>query len=247
MAVRVGVLGAHGRMGREVVRAVTEAPDLQLGAGVDLADDVSTLAGCDVVVDFTHPDAVMGNLRWCVEHGLCAVVGTTGFTAERLAEVRSWLVEAPDVGVVIAPNFAVGAVLLMRFAHTAARFFPSVEIVEEHHAGKADAPSGTARLTAELVADARRRAGVPAAPDATAVGLAGARGAEVAGVPVHSVRLTGLVAHHEVLFGTTGETLRLRHDSLDRVSFMPGVLLAVRRVRDLPGLTVGLEPLLDLD
>ncbi len=245
--MRVGVLGARGRMGAEVCRAVEAAGDLDLVAAVDLGDDRAPLADCDVVVDFTHPDAVMDNVRWCVEHGVSVVVGTTGWDDGRLATVRSWVGAGADASVLVAPNFGIGAVLMMRFAAQAARFFDSVEIVELHHPNKADAPSGTARRTAELVAAARRDAGVGTSPDATTQSLEGARGADVAGVHVHAVRLAGLVAHQEVLLGGHGETLTIRHDSLSRESFMPGVLLAVRHVRSRPGLTVGVEPLLGLD
>jgi 4-hydroxy-tetrahydrodipicolinate reductase len=243
--VRVGVLGARGRMGRQVCDAVEGADDLELVAQVDIGDQLSSLvdAGAQVVVDFTHPDVVLDNLRFAIEHRLHAVVGTTGFTAERLAAVRGWLADIPGVGVLVAPNFGIGAVLAMQFAQVAARYFPSVEVVELHHPAKADAPSGTAGRIAQLIAAARE--GMPAPPDATSQALDGARGAEVAGVRVHSVRLAGLVAHHEILFGGDGETLTIRHDSLDRASFMPGVLLAVRGVRTRPGLTVGLEHLLD--
>jgi 4-hydroxy-tetrahydrodipicolinate reductase len=246
---KVAVLGAQGRMGGETCRALREAPDLELAAALDAGDPLTALTGAaaKVVVDFTSPAAVMDNLRWCVDHGLHAVVGTTGFTPERLDEVRGWLGEAPAVGVLVAPNFSVAAVLMMRFAAEAARFFESVEIVELHHPDKADAPSGTARRTAELVAAARAAAGSPAMPDATAAQLDGARGADVGGIRVHGVRLRGLVAHQEVLLGAAGETLTIRHDSLDRASFMPGVLLGVRSVDARPGLTVGLEHLLDLD
>ena len=247
--IRVGVIGAAGRMGSQVCQAVEAADDLELVARVDLGDKLEALvdAGADVAVDFTHPDAVMGNLDFCTGHGIAAVVGTTGFDADRLATVRAWLGEPPTTGVLVAPNFGIGAVLMMRFAAAAARFFESVEIVELHHPDKADAPSGTARRTAELVAAARREAASAPLPDATVSALAGARGAVVDGIPVHAVRLRGLVAHQEVLLGGPGETLTIRHDSLDRSGFMPGVLLAVRRVRELPGLTVGLEHLLDLD
>lgn len=244
--IKVGVLGARGRMGSEVSRAVEAAEDMELVAGLDEGDPIEGLAGAEVVVDFTHPEAVMGNLWWCVTSGLHAVVGTTGFDEERLETVRGWLDETPGVGVLIAPNFSVGAVLMMRFAAEAARFFDSVEITELHHPRKADAPSGTARRTASLVADARRAAGQGASPDATTSQLYGARGANVDDVRVHAVRLSGLVAHQEVLLGGHDETLTIRHDSLARTSFMPGVLLGVRRVRETPGLTVGLESLLDL-
>ncbi len=240
--IRVAVLGAKGRMGSEVVRAVEAADDLELAAAFDVGD-VLDLSDVDVAVDFTHPDAVMANLAACIDAGVHAVVGTTGFTNERLDLLRERLGDSPT-GILVAPNFGVAAVLMMSFAATAARFFDSVEIVELHHAGKADAPSGTARRTAELVAQARE--GMPAMPDATTQALAGARGADVAGVRVHSVRLAGLVAHQEVLLGGSGETLTLRHDSYDRASFMPGVLLGIRQVGTRPGLTVGLDALLDL-
>jgi 4-hydroxy-tetrahydrodipicolinate reductase len=242
---RVGVVGARGRMGREVARVVTEAPDLELAAEVDQDDALDALTGCDVVVDFTHPGVVMNNLRWCVDHDLDVVVGTSGFGEDRLAEVRSWL--AGDQRVLVVPNFSVGAVLMMHLAAQAARFFPSVEVIELHHAAKADAPSGTALRTAAMIGAARAKAGLGAPPDATASALPGARGAAVDDVRVHSVRVSGLVAHHEILFGGTGETLTIRHDSMDRSSFMPGVLLAVRQLKTLPpGLTVGLENLLGL-
>lgn len=239
---RVAVLGAKGRMGSEVVRAVSAAADLELGPTYD-AGDTLDLSGVDVAVDFTHPDGVMANLKACIDAGVHAVVGTTGFDEERLAQVRQWL-SGTDVGVLIAPNFGVAAVLMMRFAAQAARFFDSVEIVELHHPRKADAPSGTATRTAQLVAEAR--AGMPPMPDATWTALEGARGALVNGVHVHSVRLAGLVAHQEVLLGGEGETLTIRHDSYDRASFMPGVLLGVRQIASRPGLTVGLDVLLDL-
>jgi 4-hydroxy-tetrahydrodipicolinate reductase len=247
----VAVLGAHGKMGSEVCKAVEAADDLTLVARVDVGDSIDALAEAfaDVVVDFTHPDAVMGNLRYCIDNGIHAVVGTTGFDEERLAQLRRWLDEAEppgQVGILIAPNFSIGAVLMMRFAAEAAPFFESVEIVEMHHPTKADAPSGTSRRTAELVAAAREKAGAPPVPDATSQELPGARGADVAGIRVHSQRVRGLVAHQEVLLGAAGETLTIRHDSLDRVSFMPGVLLGVRQVAAHPGLTVGLEPLLGL-
>ena len=239
---RVAVLGAKGRMGAEVVRAVDAADDLELAAALDAGDELD-LSGADVAVDFTHPDAVMGNLRACVAAGVHAVVGTTGFDEARLAELRE-LLQGGQTGVLVAPNFGIAAVLMMQFAAQAARFFESVEIVELHHPRKADAPSGTARRTAELVAEAR--AGMAAMPDATTSALDGARGADVSGVRVHAVRLAGLVAHQEVLLGGAGESLTIRHDSYDRASFMPGVLLGVRAVASRPGLTVGLEHLLGL-
>ena len=246
--IRVAVVGAAGRMGGEVVRAVDADDDMELVAALGSNDPLSRLvdSGTEVVVDFTVPDAVMDTLEFVIAHGISAVIGTTGFDDKRLTTVQGWLAETSSVGVIIAPNFGIGAVLMMRFAEQAARFFESVEIVELHHPRKVDAPSGTSRRTAELVAAARQAAGLPAAPDATRDSLDGARGAVVDGVPVHSVRLRGLVAHQEVLLGGLGEMLTIRHDSYDRASFMPGVLLAVRRIREHPGLTVGLDALLDL-
>lgn len=243
MTIRVGVLGANGRMGGEVCHAVGAADDMTLVAGVDVGDDREPLRGADVVIDFTTPNAVMDNLEWCIGAGVNVVVGTTGFDDQRLAQVRSWLEPAPDLGVLVAPNFGIGAVLMMRFAATAAPYFDSVEIVELHHPRKIDAPSGTARRTAELVAQAR--SGRPS-PDATEQEIDGARGSTVSGVRVHAVRLEGLVAHQEVLLGGHGETLTIRHDSLSRESFMPGVLLGVRWVGGHPGLTVGIESALGL-
>ena len=240
--LRVAVLGAKGRMGSEVVRAVSAADDLDLGPTYDVGDSLD-LAGVDVAVDFTHPAAVMDNLRACIDAGVHAVVGTTGFDEERLAQLRGWL-EGTSVGVLVAPNFGIAAVLMMQFAAQAARFFDSVEIVELHHPGKADAPSGTARRTAELIGAAR--SGMAPMPDATTQSLEGARGTVVDGVHVHAVRMAGMVAHQEVILGGEGETLTLRHDSYDRASFMPGVLLGVRQVASRPGLTVGLEHLLQL-
>ncbi|MGY1887784.1 4-hydroxy-tetrahydrodipicolinate reductase [Blastococcus sp. SYSU DS0753] len=246
--IPVGVLGARGRMGTEVVKAVNQADDLELVAMVDDGDWLFNVAdaGAQVVVDFTRPDVVMDNIRFCIDNNIHCVVGTTGFDEARLATVAEWLEPKPEVGVVIAPNFGIGAVLLMRFAQEAARFFPSVEVVELHHPNKVDAPSGTALRTARLVASARRAAGMAPVPDATTDELPGARGTDVEGVHVHAVRLAGLVAHQEVLFGAAGESLTLRHDSYDRASFMPGVLLAVREIGRRPGLTVGIENFLGL-
>jgi 4-hydroxy-tetrahydrodipicolinate reductase len=244
--IKVGVLGARGRVGTELCRAVDAAEDLELVATVDAGDPMEPIAAAEVAIDFTHPNAVMDNVRWCVEHGVHAVVGTTGFDDARVETVRGWLGEHPGVNALIAPNFAIGAVLMMQFAQKAAPFFESVEIVELHHPNKADAPSGTSRRTAELVQEAREKAGIGRSPDATMTGLDGARGAEAAGVRIHSVRLAGLVAHQEVLLGGHGETFTLRHDSISRESFIPGVLLGVRRVGGLSGLTVGLESLLGL-
>ena len=245
--IRVGVLGARGRMGVEVCRAVDATEDMELVAMVDQGDWLfnASDAAAEVVVDFTTPEVVMDNLHWCIDQGISVVVGTSGFTEQRLERVRTWLSHKPDVGVVIAPNFAVGAVLMMEFAARAARYFDSVEIIEQHHPRKLDAPSGTAMATASAIAAARAAGNLPGMPDATKEEIQGARGAEIHGVRVHSVRAAGLVAHQEVLFGTTGETLTIRHDSLDRASFMPGVLLAIRAVVKRPGLTVGLGALLD--
>lgn len=249
--IEVAVLGARGRVGAEVVRAVEAAGDLHLAAAIDVEDDLQALvtSGAEVAVHFTHPDVVMEQLALCVEHGIDSVVGTTGFDAARLARLEELLGAAtggPGCGVLIAPNFSIGAVLMMRFAALAAPHYESVEIVELHHPDKADAPSGTARRTASLVAEARRAAGAASMPDATSTSLDGARGADVDGVRVHAVRARGLVAHQEVLLGGPGETLSIRHDSLDRSSFSPGVLAAVRAIGQRPGLTVGLEHLIDL-
>jgi 4-hydroxy-tetrahydrodipicolinate reductase len=246
--LRVAVLGAKGRIGSEAVKAVEAAEDMELVAALGRHDslDALTSAGAQVAVELTTPDSVMTNLEYCVAQGIHAVVGTTGWNDERLATLGGWLEASPATGVLIAPNFSIGAVLTMKFAQIAAPYFESVEVVELHHPNKVDAPSGTARRTAELIAEARRTAGSAPMPDATATALDGARGADVDGVPVHAVRLRGLLAHQEVLLGGEGETLTVRHDSLHHSSFMPGILLGVRRVVDTPGLTHGLEHFLDL-
>ncbi|WP_461165495.1 4-hydroxy-tetrahydrodipicolinate reductase [Tsukamurella serpentis] len=246
--LNVGVLGSGGKVGRAMVDAVDAADDLALSATVDAGDTLTAFldSGTQVVIDFTHPDAVMDNLEFLIDNGIHAVVGTTGFTEDRLDTLRGWLAAKPEVGVLVAPNFAIGAVLCMRFAAQAARFFDSVEVIELHHPHKADAPSGTASRTAELIAEAREEAGRGPMPDATSAEFDRARGARVDGVRVHSVRVAGLVAHQEVIMGTQGETLTIRHDSLDRSSFVPGVLLGVRGISARPGLTVGIEPLMDL-
>lgn len=247
--MKVGVLGARGKVGSEVCRAVAGAADTELVAEIDAGDDIEGLvrSGARAVVDFTHPDVVMDNLEYCIERGIHAVVGTTGFDEDRLTTLRGWLEKSPGTGVLIAPNFSIGAILMMRFAAAAAPFYESVEVVELHHPDKADAPSGTARRTAELIAAARGEANLPPMPDATSTSLDGARGADIDGVRVHALRIRGLVAHQEVILGGVGETLTIRHDSLDRASFTPGVLAGLRAVADHPGLTVGLEHFLDLD
>jgi len=243
--IKVGVLGSRGRMGSEVVKAVTEAQDLELVAQLDLGDSLDSLvsSGAQVVVDFTTPDSVMANLEFLIKNNISAVVGTTGFDEARISKIKSFLSSSKS-GVLIAPNFAIGAVLMMEFATKAAKYFESAEIIELHHPNKVDAPSGTAARTAELMSKARKEAGLGAMPDATTSSLDGARGANVGDIPVHSVRLRGLVAHQEVLLGGIGETLSIRHDSIDRVGFMPGVLLGVRQVVSHPGLTFGLENLM---
>jgi 4-hydroxy-tetrahydrodipicolinate reductase len=240
--IKVGILGARGRMGSEVVKAVTDAPDLELVAALDLGDSLDALVsnGAQVVVDFTTPDSVMANLEFLITNNINAVIGTTGFDDARIAKIKSLLASSKS-GVLIAPNFAIGAVLMMEFATKAAKYFESAEIIELHHPNKVDAPSGTAARTAELMSKSRKEAGLAPMPDATTSSLDGARGATVGDVPVHSVRLRGLVAHQEVLLGGIGETLSIRHDSIDRVGFMPGVLLGVRQVVNHPGLTFGLE------
>ncbi|MER7551100.1 4-hydroxy-tetrahydrodipicolinate reductase [Streptomyces anulatus] len=247
--LRVAVLGAKGRIGSEAVTAIEAADDLELVAALGRGDKLETLAdtGAQAVVELTTPASVMGNLDFCVRHGIHAVVGTTGWTDERLAQLTTWLDNSPGTGVLIAPNFSIGAVLTMKFAAQAARYFESVEVVELHHPNKVDAPSGTATRTAQLIAAARAKAGSAPQPDATTTALDGARGADVDGVPVHAIRLRGLLAHQEVLLGGEGETLTIRHDSLHHSSFMPGILLGVRRVVTTPGLTFGLEHFLDLN
>ena len=241
--INVAVLGARGRMGSEVVKAVEATEGLALVAALDLGDSLDQLKGsaAHVVLDFTTPDSVMNNLEFLINNGINVVVGTTGFDDAKLATVKGWLAQNPSVGVLIAPNFAIGAVLMMEFAEKAARYFESAEIIELHHPAKVDAPSGTAARTAELMSAARKEAGLGKMPDATTTALDGARGALVGGIPVHSVRARGLVAHQEVLFGGLGETLTIRHDSIDRAGFMPGVILGVRKIVNTPGLTHGLD------
>lgn len=247
--LRVAVLGAHGRMGSEAVKAVEAAEGLDLVAALDHSDSLQELveAQAEVLIDLTVPAASEDNVRFGVEHGIHCVVGTTGWDDEKLARLEQLLGEHPEVGVLIAPNFSIGAVLAMRFSAQAARFFESAEIVELHHPDKVDAPSGTAARTAALMAAEREEAGVPVSPDATQTDPTGARGGVVDGIHVHSVRLRGLVAHQETLLGSVGEQLSIRHDSFDRVSFMSGVLLGVRTVGQRPGLTHGLDGYLDLD
>ena len=241
--INVAVLGARGRMGSEVVKAVEATDGLALVAALDLGDSLDQLKGsaAHVVVDFTTPDSVMNNLEFLINKGINVVVGTTGFDDAKLATIKGWLSQNPSVGVLIAPNFAIGAVLMMEFAEKAARYFESAEIIELHHPAKVDAPSGTAARTAELMSAARKSAGLGAMPDATTTSLAGARGSLVGDIPVHSVRARGLVAHQEVLFGGLGETLTIRHDSIDRAGFMPGVILGIRKIVNTPGLTHGLD------
>lgn len=248
MALRVGILGARGQTGSEIARAVVAADDLELVASINRDDPLEDLAtrGAQAVADFTHPDAVMQSLEFCIAHGIHAVVGTTGFDRRRLSQVRSWLDSSPATGVLVAPNFSIGALLMMRFATAATPFYESVEVIDVHHPDKVDAPAGTAQRAAELVASARANASMPPIPDATSAEFDNARGASIAGVHVHSLRVRGVVGRVEVVLGGPGETLTIRHDSNDRVSFTPGVLTALRSIADHPGLTVGLEHFLDL-
>ncbi|MRJ76953.1 4-hydroxy-tetrahydrodipicolinate reductase [Aeromicrobium sp. SMF47] len=245
---RVAVLGAKGRMGSESVRAINAADGLEVVAEIDLGDslDQVTAAGAEVALDFTQPHVALDNVLWCIEHGVDVVVGTSGFDDERIAAVRSALGDSPASGVLVVPNFSIGAILMMRFAATAAPFFESVEVIEMHHPDKVDAPSGTAVRTAELIAASRREAGSPGLPDATTTDPDGARGAKIDGIPVHSVRARGFVASQQVLMGGAGEEFTIRHDSHDRTSFMPGVVAAVRGAGSRPGLTVGLDDVLGL-
>lgn len=244
--IKVAVFGSQGRMGRQVAAAVQAAPDMELVAAVDAGEDRGAVDSADVVVDFTTPDSVMDNIKWCVDRGIHVVVGTTGFTAARLAEVRRWQAARPEVHILIAANFSIAAILMMHFAAQAAPFFESVEIVELHHPGKVDAPSGTAAATAAKVAEARAAAHCPPMPDLTGHQGQGARGTAIDGVQVHSVRLQGLFAHQEVLLGNPGEMLTIRDDSFDRVSYMPGVLTAVRAIIDRPGVSIGIDGLLGI-
>ncbi|MDU0477913.1 4-hydroxy-tetrahydrodipicolinate reductase [Staphylococcus chromogenes] len=246
--IKVGVIGAKGRVGQAVCAGVQEAHDLDLVAEIDRNNSLEELsqAGAQVIVDFTNPNVVMDNLEFCINHGISCVVGTTGFTEDRINQVKTWLEANPAVGVLIAPNFAISAVLTMHFSKLAARFFESAEVVEMHHPNKLDAPSGTAIHTAQAIADARREAGLGPQPDATETALDGSRGALVDGIPVHAVRMQGAVAHETVIFGTLGQSLSIRQDSYDRTSFVPGVLLGVREVSQHQGLTIGLENYLDI-
>ena len=248
MTIRVGVLGARGRMGSEVVAAVNVSPDMALVAALDLGDSLEEMVAskAEIVVDFTTPESVMNNVEFLISRGIHVVIGTTGFDESRIQRIKELLRKNPEVGVLIAPNFGIGAVLMMEFSKKAARYFESAEIVEFHHPEKADAPSGTSRRTAEIISQARLEAGMAPMPDATSLANGSARGTTVGDVPIHSVRLKGLLAHQEVLFGGVGETLTIRHDSLDRKSFMPGVLIGVREIGKRTGLIYGLEKLLDL-
>lgn len=246
--IKVGVLGAQGKVGSAVVAGVKKVDDLELAAEINKGDSLQTLVdeGVDVIVDFTTPNAVMDNLEFCINNGIHCVVGTTGFDDARYQQVRDWCAANEGVGVLIAPNFAISAVLTMAFARQAAPFFESAEVVEFHHPNKLDAPSGTAVKTAQGIAQARKEAGMDAMPDATEQALDGSRGADVDGVPVHAVRMQGMVAHEEVIFGTTDQSLTIRQDSYGRESFVPGVLTGVREVANRPGLTIGLDEYLGL-
>jgi 4-hydroxy-tetrahydrodipicolinate reductase len=248
MSIKVAVLGAKGRMGQESVKAISANSDLELVAALDLGDSLENLvtSKAEVVVDFTHPDSVMANLEFAITHGINVVVGTTGINEANMDQIKTWLAANPKVGALIAPNFGLGAILMMQFSAKAAKYFESVEIIELHHSAKVDAPSGTAARTADLINQSRKSVNKVAMPDATTSKLEGARGAKIGDVHIHSVRLNGLVAHQEVILGDVGETLSIRHDSIDRTGFMPGVLLAIRNIAKYPGLTYGLENYMDL-
>nr|WP_279672035.1 4-hydroxy-tetrahydrodipicolinate reductase [Flexivirga meconopsidis] len=244
--IDVAVIGASGRMGSTTCEAVEAADGLRLVGRYDEGDDLGDLGGAQVAIDFTVPSASPANVAYCVDRDVHVVVGTTGWDDTRIDALKTQLAQHDSVGVLIAPNFAIGALLMMSFAQHAARFYESVEVVETHHPGKVDAPSGTAARTARLIAQARDDAGLGPVPDATQTDPDGARGADVDGIPVHALRLRGRVAHQEVDFGAEGEALTIRHDSFDRISFMPGVIEGVRQVGQHPGLTVGLEHYLGL-
>ena len=241
--MKVAVLGAKGRMGAECVAAINAASDLTLAAALDLGDSLDQLlsSGAEIVVDFTTPESVMKNLEFAINSGIHVVVGTTGIDEGKLKQLKDLLSKKSGVGALIAPNFGLGAVLMMQFSSTAAKYFESVEIVEMHHANKVDAPSGTAIRTAQMINDSRKQSGKGKMPDATKTELPGSRGSKVGEVPIHSIRSHGYVAHQEVIFGDSGETLTIRHDSINRAGFMPGVLIGIRNVSKHPGLTVGLE------
>ena len=248
MSIKVAILGAKGRMGQESIKAISVNSDLDLVAALDLGDSLENLvtSKAEVVVDFTHPDSVMANLEFAITHGINAVVGTTGFNEAKIDQIKAWLAANPKVGALIAPNFGLGAILMMQFSAKAAKYFESVEIIELHHSAKVDAPSGTAARTADLINQSRRSVNKVAMSDATTSKLEGARGAKIGDVHIHSIRLNGLVAHQEVILGDVGETLSIRHDSIDRTGFMPGVLLAIRNIAKYPGFTYGLENYIDL-
>jgi 4-hydroxy-tetrahydrodipicolinate reductase len=246
-AIRIGVLGAHGRMGTQICEAAANEDGIELAATIGRSDDLAALtgAGVDVAVDFTHPDAVMDHIQWCVEHGIHCVVGTDVLPESKFDTIRGWLSDQPKVGVLIAPIFSIGAVVGLRLAESAARHFESAEIIELHHATKADAPASPVVHLARNIAKVRSEAGFGPMPDATNVSLPGARGVDIDGVRVHAVRVTGLLGHLEVILGTAGETLTIRHDQLDRKCFLPGLFLAIRSIADHPGLTLGLGAMLD--
>ncbi|ERS52473.1 MULTISPECIES: 4-hydroxy-tetrahydrodipicolinate reductase [Corynebacterium] len=248
MAIKVGVLGAQGRVGKAIVEGVNAEDDLELVAEISRGDELQQLVDnhAEVIVDFTQPDSVMGNLEFCIANGIHCVVGTTGFDKERLDQVEQWTRQEGAGNVLIAPNFAISAVMTMVLAKQAAKFFETAEVVEFHHPTKLDAPSGTAIHTAEAIAQARRDAELGEMPDATEKSLEGARGANVDGIPVHAVRTRGMVAHEEVIFGAQGQSLTIRQDSYDRSSFTPGVLVGVREIAQHPGLVVGLDKYLGL-
>ncbi|MER0090093.1 MULTISPECIES: 4-hydroxy-tetrahydrodipicolinate reductase [unclassified Corynebacterium] len=248
MAIKVGILGAQGRVGKAIVEGVNAEDDLELVAEISRGDELQQLVDnhAEVIVDFTQPDSVMGNLEFCIANGIHCVVGTTGFDKERLDQVEQWTRQEGAGNVLIAPNFAISAVMTMVLAKQAAKFFETAEVVEFHHPTKLDAPSGTAIHTAEAIAQARRDADLGEMPDATEKSLDGARGANVDGIPVHAVRTRGMVAHEEVIFGAQGQSLTIRQDSYDRSSFTPGVLVGVREIAQHPGLVVGLDKYLGL-
>lgn len=245
--IKVGVIGARGRMGAAACQAVEEAEGMQLVAAISSGDSLAQLAdaGAEVAIEFTRPDVVMDNLRWLADHNIHMVVGTSGFDTEKLAQVEVLLSDQPQLGCIIAPNFGIGAVLMMQFAAKAAKFFDSAEVIEAHHPRKVDAPSGTATHTARAIARSRTVASLPEMPDSTTQQLEGVRGATVDGVPVHAIRAEGYIASQQVWFGSPGENFTISHNSIDRQSFMPGVILSVRNVGQLPGLTVGIDSLLD--
>lgn len=244
MNTKVSVVGAKGRMGETTVEAIGKDSELSLHCAIDQGDGLDQLSGSDVLVDFTTPEAVMQTLEFAIKNNIHAVVGTTGWNDEKLNRIKE-LLKTSKSSIRIVSNFSIGAILMMRFAEEAAKYYESAEIVEIHHPSKKDAPSGTSQSTAKIIATARAKHNLPPQPDSTSTEIAGARGANVSDIKIHALRVEGAIAHQETIFGSKGELLTIRHDSFDRESFMPGVILAVKNVAKTPGLTLGINDLIN--